>query len=525
MLPDRRARPARPRPRPARDRRRARRPDPRPAGLAGPADAHRRPVGRRSTAPRSRSIQLRVGGQAARLVDETLPPPVRRASARRRRARRVREGAADRAGRPRHRRGVGAARRARLVDPRLHEPGRDRHPGAARRRPPGDRAVQRRDRVPAPVRASGSASTPEPGRSSTTSGSTTCRGSGRSGSTASTGCRSSSTTGDAAVTLHGDFAARARAGARRDPVLLPALLLRDRRRRSREQRDGRDAGRGRDRDRARAARAVPRPDARPQAGAARAARRRVLQRGRGGAHRVAPHRRRRDPRRRRPQRRRDPGPAATTPSSRLPARIDRDGAHAAPDGAAGARDARPRPAREGVRAARRSRRRSRATTRSRSGRCSPTRSSPRPTAAQRLRDAIIEANLRYLPRFVASAGADRRSSAPRATRPPRRSESTWSSGHRPGLRVRHTCPYPWDRPAVTGDVGDHPVGVRIGAGNDGGALIRLPDTRSDRKRHVWLAKAPTTAKWQGQHDRCRDHDPPPILHVPSTALSERRALT
>ena len=64
------------------------------------------------------------------------------------------------------------------------------------------------------------------------------------------------------------------------------------------------------------ARDVPRPDARREAGAARRPRRRVLQRGRGPAHRVAPRRRRRHPGRRRPQRRGDPGPARRRPWSR-----------------------------------------------------------------------------------------------------------------------------------------------------------------------------------------------------------------
>ena len=40
----------------------------------------------------------------------------------------------------------------RRLDRRLHEPGRDRHARAARRRPPRGRALQRRDRLPAAVR-------------------------------------------------------------------------------------------------------------------------------------------------------------------------------------------------------------------------------------------------------------------------------------------------------------------------------------------------------------------------------------
>ena len=81
----------------------------------------------------------------------------------------------------------------------------------------------------------------------------------------------------------------------------------------------------------------------------------------------------------------------------VPARIDRDGATPDPDRAAGARDARPRPARQGVRAAGDRGGDHAARTRSRCGRWSPTRSSGRRRPAALL-DAIIEANLRYLAR-------------------------------------------------------------------------------------------------------------------------------
>ena len=112
-------------------------------------------------------IQLRVGGQAARLVDETLPlrfgligqettGPGGFAKA----LRTVPAG-------PRHRRGGGPAGRAGLLDPRLHQPGRDRHPGAARRRASGARPVQRGDRVPAQPREAASASRRTGSRSTT----------------------------------------------------------------------------------------------------------------------------------------------------------------------------------------------------------------------------------------------------------------------------------------------------------------------------------------------------------------------
>ena len=96
-------------------------------------------------------VQLRVGGQAARLVDETLPHRFG-AIGQETTGPGIRKGAPDRAGRAGDRRGVGAPRRAGVVAARLHQPGGHRHPGAARCRVPRDGAVQRRDRVPAVVR-------------------------------------------------------------------------------------------------------------------------------------------------------------------------------------------------------------------------------------------------------------------------------------------------------------------------------------------------------------------------------------
>ena len=97
-------------------------------------------------------------------------------------------------------------------------------------------------------------------------------------------------------------AGRAHPGAPGDALLLPPLLLRDpggpRGAAGRP-----DPRRGRHGDRARAARALPRPDPRSEAGAPRVARRRLLQRGRRPADGLAPCRDRRRPGRRRPERR------------------------------------------------------------------------------------------------------------------------------------------------------------------------------------------------------------------------------
>ena len=110
------------------------------------------------------------------------------------------------------------------------------------------------------------------------------------------------------------------------------------------------------RDRARAARALPRPGARREAGAARAARRRVLQRGGDRPRRVARGRRRRRARGRHPQRRHARGARRRRRRRGAGAhRARRPGAAAA--GAARAGAARPVAARGGLRAARRRRRR------------------------------------------------------------------------------------------------------------------------------------------------------------------------
>ena len=92
-------------------------------------------------------VQLRVGGQAARLSDETIPPVRLHRPGDHRRGR-IREGAPHRTGRPRAGRGDGAARRSRRVVRRLHQPHRPRDASAPGRGPSGDRALQRRDLAP-----------------------------------------------------------------------------------------------------------------------------------------------------------------------------------------------------------------------------------------------------------------------------------------------------------------------------------------------------------------------------------------
>ena len=95
-------------------------------------------------------FQLRVGGQAARLVDETLPLQFGV----------IGQETTGAGGFAKAMRTVPVilelaelvARRSApgRVDRRLHEPGRHRHPGPHRWRAPGDRVVQRRDQPAAP---------------------------------------------------------------------------------------------------------------------------------------------------------------------------------------------------------------------------------------------------------------------------------------------------------------------------------------------------------------------------------------
>ena len=118
---------------------------------------------------------------------------------------------------------------ARRVDRRLHQPGRHRDPGAARRRAPGGRPVQRRHRLPAaiaaqlgvdPARVRARPRRPEPPDLDP-------RGCWSTGSTCCPSCSTDERVAELAAQVNA--AGRADAHARRDPVLLPALLLLHRR--------------------------------------------------------------------------------------------------------------------------------------------------------------------------------------------------------------------------------------------------------------------------------------------------------
>ena len=117
-------------------------------------------------------VQLRIGGQAARHVDETLPVGYGCLGQETVGARGLGQGAAHRADRARAGRGDGGPCQPRRVVGRLHQPGRDRDPGAARRRPPRRGPVQRRHLGPAADRAL-SRGRPRRRSRSSTSGSTT----------------------------------------------------------------------------------------------------------------------------------------------------------------------------------------------------------------------------------------------------------------------------------------------------------------------------------------------------------------
>ena len=107
-------------------------------------------------------LQLRVGGQAARQRDETWPLECGCVGQETTGAGGLRQGAAHRARRAGHRRAGPPARAAAdawIID--FTNPVGHRHPRAARRRPPGDRAVQRGHRVPAACSPRCSASPPE----------------------------------------------------------------------------------------------------------------------------------------------------------------------------------------------------------------------------------------------------------------------------------------------------------------------------------------------------------------------------
>ena len=270
-------------------------------------------------------VQLRVGGQAARLLDETLPP----------RFGIVGQETTGAGGFAKALRTVpvvlsspscAAGARTRRLDRRLHQPGRDRHPGPARRRATGRSAC-----------ATWPSAAAQPGRA--------VRRDARSGPARAR--RAQPPDWERAVRVDGVDrlpellrpgrprslarprpARRAGPRAWRDPLLLPALLLRDRPGRRGAAR-GHTRAAGRHRHRGAAARPVPRPDADREAGTACRPRRGVLQRGGGAAHRVAPRRRGRRPGRRRAQRRCPPR-SARRPSSRSPPGSTATGPHPLP---------------------------------------------------------------------------------------------------------------------------------------------------------------------------------------------------
>ena len=128
------------------------RPHARPPGYAGGLVGHRRPRRAPSRARTSCSCRSGSAARPARLARRDRAARVRLHRPGDDRRRRLREGAAHRPGGARDRGARARARGAGRLDRRLHEPGRHRHPGPARRRPPRGRAVQRRDRLPAPLR-------------------------------------------------------------------------------------------------------------------------------------------------------------------------------------------------------------------------------------------------------------------------------------------------------------------------------------------------------------------------------------
>ena len=158
---DRRAGPARHRPRAARDRRRPRPADARPARLGRPARPAPATATPPSTAPTSCSSSSASAARPARLVDETLPP----------RFGVIGQETTGAGGFAKALRTVpvvlelaeltAPARRARRLDRRLHQPGRDRHPGAARRAATGRSACATSRSTSSATWPSGSASTPD----------------------------------------------------------------------------------------------------------------------------------------------------------------------------------------------------------------------------------------------------------------------------------------------------------------------------------------------------------------------------
>ena len=253
-------------------------------------------------------VQLRVGGQAARHTDETLPigygclgqettGPGGLAKALRT-VPLVLEIAEETA----------APGRAGRLGGRLHQPGRDRDPGPGRRGPPGGGPVQRGHPRPAPDR-------PLPrGRSRHR------RARARRAQPSDLGPIGGGRRGGPTARAARPLRPRARAGERRPrrasppargaALLLPALLLLPRPEPGRAVRPRLAVpGRGGGRARGRAAGRVPGPGPRHQAEKALLPGRRLLLGGGGAADGLAPRRHRRHPGGRRPQRRRRARPA------------------------------------------------------------------------------------------------------------------------------------------------------------------------------------------------------------------------
>ena len=258
-------------------------------------------------------VQLRVGGNKARYTDETIPlefdcigqettGPGGFAKALRTVP--VVLGLAELDGRD---------RRAGCVVRRLHEPDGARDAGAARSGPSRARALQRGDRVPAELRfLLRRDARPRAARARRAQPSELgAQGARRRRRPAARAPRAPRRRAEPSVRRDRVGAARLRPRPRRDPELLPALLLPDVGR-ARGAARGQDPRRRGDGDRGGPARAVQGPGPGHEAGAAGAARGRLLLRRGGGADRVAARRHRRrtggeraEPRRdRQPRRRR-----------------------------------------------------------------------------------------------------------------------------------------------------------------------------------------------------------------------------
>ena len=210
-------------------------------------------------------IQLRVGGQAARLVDETLPPTFGV----------IGQETTGAGGFAKALRTVPlvlelaeitARRRARRLDRRLHEPGGDRQPGPHRCGPSGHRPVQRGDQRPArDGRAVRRDAGPGPLEHVGLNHLTWERAILVDGVDRLPELIESDAGG---AGRHRGDARRGRSSIRGDPVLLPALLLPDPKV-VEDQRAGHTRAAGGHRHRARAARDVRGPGACREAGPAR----------------------------------------------------------------------------------------------------------------------------------------------------------------------------------------------------------------------------------------------------------------